>query len=96
MNDSPYEIRMAIRQMLDDIDRQEEGLKDHSQKINNLEAVVTQQAEKIKELEGAVVTLRNDAIKSAVDRGVPTKVVAEAHNITSGRVSQIAPRRFKN
>jgi len=96
MADSSYEVRMAIRQMLDDIDRQEAGLKNHSEKIDNLEKVVMKQAEKIKELEGAVTSLRDDAIKSAVDRGIPTKVVAEAHNLSPGRVSQIAPRRLRS
>lgn len=65
----------------------------HDSRINRLEKIVQSQAQDIARMEQNVQELRDRSIKAAIDRGVPTKVVAQAHGLTSGRVSQIAPRK---
>lgn len=65
----------------------------HDSRISRLEKIVQAQAQDIATMEQSVQDLRNRSIKAAIDRGVPTKVVAQAHGLTSGRVSQIAPRK---
>lgn len=62
-------------------------------RLDKLETVVLAQARNIAELEADVKNLRDRAIQSAIDHGVPTKIVAQAHGLSRGRVSQIAPRK---
>ena len=52
-----------------------------------------QQAKEINQLEEQMTNLRNQTIRSAIDRGVPSHIVAQAHGLSAGRISQIAPRR---
>lgn len=68
-------------------------LAQHESRIDRLEKIVQAQARDIANLEGGVQKLRNESIKSAVARGVPSKVVAEAYGLSAGRVTQIAPRK---
>jgi len=72
---------------------QKSELKQHDNRIDRLEKIVQAQARDIANLEGSVQKLRDQSIKSAVARGVPSKVVAQAHGLSAGRVTQIAPRK---
>lgn len=65
----------------------------HDDRLDNLEKIVQSQAHDIARLEANMQHMRNRSIKSAIDRGVPTKVVAEAYGLSSGRITQIAPRK---
>lgn len=82
----------ALGAIKEAIQEQAEELAKHDQRLDKLESLVKSQAAEINALESQMVTIRNLAIRSAIDRGVPTKVVAQAHGLTPGRISQIAPR----
>jgi len=83
----------ALAAIQDALVEQNGELKQHTERLDQLEKIVQAQARDIASLEGSVQNLRDQSIKSAVSRGVPTKVVAQAHNLSPGRVSQIAPRK---
>jgi hypothetical protein len=72
---------------------QDTELKQHGNRIDQLEKIVQAQACDIANLESGVQKLRDQSIKAAVARGVPSKVVAQAHGLSPGRVTQIAPRK---
>ena len=54
--------------------------------------IIETQGFAIANLEKKVQELRDCAIKAEIANGVPTKQVASKYQITSSRVSQIAPR----
>jgi len=74
------------------LEEQSAELSRHDSRLDRLEKIVETQAREIAALEDNVMAMRNGSIRAAIDRGVPTNVVAKAHGLTSGRVSQIAPR----
>lgn len=61
--------------------------------VSNHGKIIESQGRDILALERKVMELRNCAIKAEVANGVPTKNVAAKYDISSARVSQIAPRR---
>jgi chromosome segregation ATPase len=81
----------ALAAIQDALIEQNGELKQHAERLDQLEKIVQAQARDIASLEGSVQNLRDQSIKSAVSRGVPTKIVAQAHGLSPGRVSQIAP-----
>ena len=90
----------ALRLVSEAIEEHEQELKEHEQelkgqgkRLDQLENIVSQQAEEINNLEEQIRNLRNQSIRSAIDRGVPSHIVAQAHGLSAGRISQIAPRR---
>lgn len=83
----------ALAAIHDALQEQSAELAQHDNRLDKLEKIVQSQARDIAALEADVLHLRNRAIQSAIDRGVPTKVVADAHGLSSGRISQIAPRK---
>ncbi|WP_147400499.1 hypothetical protein [Acidovorax cavernicola] len=83
----------ALKAIQAALSEQNEQLGGHGERLDRLEKIVQAQAKEISQLEDSVTDLRNHSIKSAIARGVPTKVVAQAHGLSSGRVSQIAPRK---
>ncbi len=64
--------------------------------VSNHGKIIESQGKDIAALEQKVMELRNCAIKAEIANGVPTKNVAEKYDISSARVSQIAPRRNGN
>lgn len=58
--------------------------------------IIDSQGLDIATLEKKVMELRNQLIRAEVASGIPTKVVAEKHQVSPARVSQIAPRRHIN
>lgn len=64
--------------------------------VSNHGKIIESQGKDIAALEQKVMELRNCAIKAEIANGVPTKNVAEKYDISSARVSQIAPRRNYN
>lgn len=68
-------------------------IQQHNERLGRLETIVTSQAHEIARLQDDVMNIRNGSIRAAIDRGVPTRIVAQAHGLTPGRVSQIAPRK---
>lgn len=54
--------------------------------------IIDSQGADIAQLEKQVMDLRNNAIKAEVANGIPTKTVAAKYQVSSARVSQIAPR----
>lgn len=86
----------ALGAIKEAIQEQANELAQHDQRLDKLESIVKSQAAEINALESQMVTIRNLAIKAAIDRGVPTKIVAQAHGLTPGRISQIAPRMRSN
>ena len=83
----------ALAAIQDALEEQASEINDHSSRLDKLEKIVQSQASDIAQLEQQVHHLRNRSIQSAIDRGVPTRVVAQAHGLSSGRISQIAPRK---
>lgn len=83
----------ALAAIHDALQEQSAEMAQHGDRLDKLEKIVQSQARDIAALEADVHHLRNRAIQSAIDRGVPTKVVADAHGLSSGRISQIAPRK---
>lgn len=82
----------ALKAIHEAIKEQATELTEHETRLDALEKIVASQASDIARLEQGLMTLRNRSIQAAIDRGVPTKTVAQAHGLTSGRISQIAPR----
>ena len=82
----------AFAAILDAIAEQSTELSSHDARLGRLEKIVEEQAREIAALETNVMAMRDGSIRAAIDRGVPTNVVAKAHGLTPGRVSQIAPR----
>ena len=68
-------------------------IKAQGQAMDVVNKIVAEQAREIAELQFSLREMRNGAIRAAIDRGVPTRIVAQAHNLSSARVSQIAPRK---
>lgn len=68
-------------------------MKQYGGRLDRLEKIVESQARDIALMETNVQELRDNSIRSAIDRGVPSKVVAVAHGLSRGRISQIAPRK---
>jgi hypothetical protein len=60
--------------------------------VENQGKIIESQGLAIASLEKKVQELRDCAIKAEIANGVPTKTVASKYQITSSRVSQIAPR----
>jgi hypothetical protein len=58
--------------------------------------IIASQGADIASLEQKVMALRNSAIQAEVAHGAPTKSVAEKYQMSSARVSQIAPRKNFN
>lgn len=83
----------ALAAIKDALLEQSAELNQHSTRLDRLEKIVEAQAKEIASLEDNVTAMRNGSIRAAIDRGVPTKVVAQAHGLSPGRVSQIAPRK---
>ena len=83
----------ALRLVSEAIEEHEQELKGQGKRLDQLENIVSQQAEEINNLEEQIRNLRNQSIRSAIDRGVPSHIVAQAHGLSAGRISQIAPRR---
>lgn len=85
--------RKALAAIHEALEEQTAELSQHGGRLDRLEKIVAAQAKDISDLEESLVALRNRSIQSAIDRGVPTKVVAQAHGLSSGRISQISPRK---
>jgi len=83
----------ALAAIQDALAEQATEINEHGSRLDKLEKIVQSQASDIAQLEQHVHNLRNRSIQSAIDRGVPTRVVAQAHGLSSGRISQIAPRK---
>ena len=83
----------ALAAIQDALEEQASEINEHGSRLDKLEKIVQAQASDIAQLEQQVHHLRNRSIQSAIDRGVPTRVVAQAHGLSSGRISQIAPRK---
>jgi hypothetical protein len=81
---------IAIQEALSE---QAEEINQHDGRLDRLEKIVESQAHDIAMLQSNVQDLRDNSIRSAIDRGVPSKVVAIAHGLSRGRISQIAPRK---
>jgi len=64
-----------------------------SEDISNHDKILESQGQDIARLENEVMKLRNKAIKAEVRSGRPTKEVADEYNLSSARVSQLAPRK---
>ncbi|UVA79992.1 hypothetical protein [Pandoraea commovens] len=86
-------IEKALTAIQEALVEQSAEMAKQGDRLDRLETVVLAQARNIAELEADVKNLRDRAIQSAIDRGVPTKIVAQAHGLSPGRVSQIAPRK---
>ena len=84
--------KKALAAIHEALDEQSEEIARHDSRINRLEKLVEAQARDIAAIERGAMELRNKSIKAAVGAGIPTNIVAKAHNVTSGRISQIAPR----
>lgn len=83
----------ALVAIQDALAEQAAEINEHGSRLDKLEKVVQSQATDIAALEQHVQNLRNRSIQLAIDRGVPTRVVAQAHGLTPGRISQLAPRK---
>ena len=83
----------ALRLVSEAIEEHEQELQKHGERLDKLENIVPHQAKEINNLEEQIRNLRNQSIRSAIDRGVPSHIVAQAHGLSAGRISQIAPRR---
>ena len=83
----------ALAAIQEALAEQSSEINEHGSRLDKLEKIVQSQANDIAQLEQQVHHLRNRSIQSAIDRGVPTRVVAAAHGLTPGRISQIAPRK---
>ena len=83
----------ALAAIQEALAEQSSEINEHGSRLDKLEKIVQSQASDIAQLEQQVHHLRNRSIQSAIDRGVPTRVVAQAHGLSSGRISQIAPRK---
>lgn len=93
----------ALSAAKDAIDKCSAALEENSAKISQtdirvdrLEKIAEAQARDIAGLQVGVRELRNGFIRAAIARGVPTHIVADAHGLTSGRISQIAPRKNRS
>lgn len=64
-----------------------------AKKVENHTKIIDSQGVDIAVLERKVMELRNNAISAEIASGVPTKDVANKYQVSSARVSQIAPRR---
>ena len=84
---------LALSAIRDALEEQAAEISQQGSRLDRLEKVVQSQAKDIAQLEADVQNLRNRSIKAAIDRGVPTGIVAQAHNLSPGRISQIAPRK---
>ena len=86
-------ILEAIRLITEETEEHGKELQNHDERLDTLEKIVEQQAKEINQLEEQMTNLRNQTIRAAIERGVPSNVVAQAHGLSAGRISQIAPRR---
>ena len=65
-------------------------------RLNRLEKQQDNSAQEIGRLQQSLDEIRDSAIRGEIASGQKTKDVAEKFNISSARVSQIAPRRKYN
>jgi phage host-nuclease inhibitor protein Gam len=90
-------LREAQDSMAKDIEALQHGHASMNDRIARLEAEMEKQKEessdRINDLQQSVDALRDSAIRGEVASGQKTKDVANKFNLTSARVSQIAPRR---
>jgi chromosome segregation ATPase len=75
------------------LSEQAEEINQHDGRLDRLESVVEAQARDIATMQADMKSMRNISIRAAIDRGVQSKVVAAAHGLSRGRVTQIAPRK---
>ncbi|RXJ10754.1 hypothetical protein [Lelliottia nimipressuralis] len=87
------QTRKALSAIQAALEEQASEIAQHDTRLDRLEKIVDTQAKEIAALERGVMEMRNQSIKAAVGGGIPTKIVAQAHNVTPGRISQIAPRK---
>ncbi|MBN3215175.1 hypothetical protein [Pectobacterium polaris] len=89
------QTRKALSAIQAALEEQASEIAQHDTRLDRLEKIVAQ-AKEIAALGRGVMEMRNQSIKAAVGGGIPTKVVAKAHNVTLGRISQIAPRKLRS
>ena len=85
--------RKALSAIRDALDEHSTEISRTGNRVDKLEKIVEAQAREIAGLQAGVRELRNESIRTAIARGVATQVVADAHGLTSARISQIAPRK---
>ena len=83
----------ALAAIKEALTEQAEEINLHDGRLDRLEKIVEAHARDIATMQADMKSMRNNSIRSAIDRGVPSKVVAVAHGLSPGRVTQIAPRK---
>jgi len=89
-------LQQAQQEMTKDIEQLKTKQNATDARLARLEAQQDDAAREIGRLQQSVDDLRDSAIRGEVASGQKTKDVAAKFNITSSRVSQIAPRRKYN
>ena len=89
-------LQEAQQEMSKDIEKLKEKQIATDARLSRLETQQDNSAHEIGRLQQSLDEIRDSAIRGEVASGQKTKDVAEKFNITSARVSQIAPRRKYN
>ncbi|MGX7004118.1 hypothetical protein [Caballeronia sp. KNU42] len=86
-------LSQAQHEMANDISLLKEKQEKTDQRLEQLEKQHDEAANKINGLQQSLDAIRDSAIRGEVASGQKTKDVAGKFNLSSARVSQIAPRR---
>jgi len=89
-------LRQAQNEMVHDIKMLKEGQEKTDERLIKLEQQQDESAKKINSLQESLDEIRDSAIRGEIASGQKTKDVAQKFNLSSARVSQIAPRRKYN
>lgn len=89
-------LQQAQEEMSKDIEALKEKQIATDARLNRLEKQQDNSAQEIGRLQQSLDEIRDSAIRGEIASGQKTKDVAEKFNISSARVSQIAPRRKYN
>jgi len=89
-------LRQAQEEIVSDIEQLKENQEEADVRLSRLEAMHDESAEQINQLQISLEEIRDSAIRGEIASGRRTKDVALKFKLTSGRVSQIAPRRKYN
>lgn len=94
------EAQELLLKAQDSMNKDIEALKDKQaltdERLAKMEAKQDEAAAKISELQTSLDDIRDSAIRGEIASGQKTKDVAVKFNLSSARVSQIAPRRRYN
>lgn len=94
------EAQELLLKAQDSMNKDIEALKDKQaltdERLAKMEAKQDEAAAKISELQSSLDDIRDSAIRGEIASGQKTKDVAVKFNLSSARVSQIAPRRRYN